>query len=651
MTKGKKLIGILGLALVLTAPGKEVWAVCEQVSGYACVCNSGETKRVCVKRSSGVPDIPDDVEVDYGCTDCSDAPLVQFKLADSGWELYSEVITGSAAANLGAVLLASDVSPDDGTFTVAIKRATGYAAANVSSIALDSTESDWTGGSNLSGGLISGNVSGAITLVEDSGGSQGQVTGIVVVLGNVTGPVTVSQVNNAFYMNGTVGTVTVESINSGGELRLGAISSNVTVSDEIAGTGNLRLVGSLPSSQTVTVHELKNTASVNIEGSVAGTLELDLSLPSGTFVGTGQVSGTIDLNGGDVTGTLSPSSFTSTGEIVDGGDVYGTAYLAFYPLAFQGTATFDSVKQGGIVYTFGGGDLDGIVNVLNEVAGEVEVQNGEFTSGAVIAVGSVSSTGMIVAQNPPSGVEGEIAVNGTMAGLIDITDGGLSGDIYVGGTTSGTVNVDGGTSGVIYLSAVSGTVNLDDGYSGYMNIDGDLSNQVNIAGGMDGTLELDGDLKGTLSVSGGMTQYADITTTGKISSSGRLTINGQCDGDMSIGTQTDSNSRIHLPNGFGSTGSIVINGSEGNYNAAGEIVVGPLTGNPVSANYDGCIHVQDQSGTGNGGDMSGRIRVAVCDDEAANFNICVDGSVTGTISIVTTGCDNAPGHSCSACTP
>ena len=116
---------------------------------------------------------------------------------------------------------------------------------------------------------------------------------------------------------------------------------------------------------------------------------------------------------------------------------------------------------------------------------------------------------------------------------------------------------------------------------------------------------------------------------------------------------------IHCKSGLGSTGSIVINTSQGNFNAAGSITVGSTGFTPITGDYDGCIHIQGEfGGTGNGGDLDGQILIAVCDDETSSdpefdHNVCVDGDVHGTIDVVNSSCANQPSDACyeNVCTP
>ena len=142
MSNIQKMIGILGFVVVLGTGIENASAECPTPpTNHDCECNGDDTKWVCAKWDAPVPPVEGlDFAVDYACTDCSDAPEVRFATADDGWVLYSEVISSGVAANLGDILLADDVNPDNGTFAVAIYKSGGFGAANVSSMVLDSSD-------------------------------------------------------------------------------------------------------------------------------------------------------------------------------------------------------------------------------------------------------------------------------------------------------------------------------------------------------------------------------------------------------------------------------------------------------------------------------------------------------------------------------
>ncbi len=165
MSNIQKMIGILGFVVVLVTGIQNASADCPTFpTGFTCKCNGDDTRWVCAAWDApGEPTEGFDFTVTYD----GDIPEVQFVNADDGWVIYSEVLasgvpTGPAA--IGAIVLTSDVDPNSGDFHVTIKNGAGAGALDVSSIVLDSSDGDWTGGSTLNSSWINGDVAGDITL-------------------------------------------------------------------------------------------------------------------------------------------------------------------------------------------------------------------------------------------------------------------------------------------------------------------------------------------------------------------------------------------------------------------------------------------------------------------------------------------------------
>ena len=191
---------------------------CLTRASYAETCRTNiavedpATKRVCATWDQGADPILDtDFTVSYVCDppeDCSDAPRVEFITGGTGsaiaWVIYSEVLDAqgnpTGPANLGNVVLADDVDPDSGKFTVAIRKGTaGIGAVNVSSIVLDSSDVNWTGHSTLTSTgsftIITGNVTGDIVAIERNG-NGGKSDGTTFIGGNLEGTLTIPQVTD-----------------------------------------------------------------------------------------------------------------------------------------------------------------------------------------------------------------------------------------------------------------------------------------------------------------------------------------------------------------------------------------------------------------------------------------------------------------------
>ena len=126
MTRQKQIIGTFGIMVSLALGIESVSAQCPSPpTDHDCECNGDDTKWVCATWDQvGAPELVQDFTVDYDCTGCSDAPKVVIIEGGSStpvaWEVYSEVISTGVEADLGDVLLADDVSPNNGNFAVTI---------------------------------------------------------------------------------------------------------------------------------------------------------------------------------------------------------------------------------------------------------------------------------------------------------------------------------------------------------------------------------------------------------------------------------------------------------------------------------------------------------------------------------------------------
>jgi len=516
----KGIRGMLAISLVL-AYGREVWASCEdEVTGYTCVCNSDDSKRVCAKKSGSLPIVPDDIAVNYSCDGCSDAPKVEIKAGDTQWELYSEVVSGGAAASLGDVLLAPSGSTNN--FEVSIKKGSADGAVNVKSINLTATS--WTGYSSLEGGSISGNLNGILEVKKNSSGTGGLISNFTVD-GDVTGPVTAAKVTSTVHLSGDVAqNIDLERIEDGALLIDGDISANITIRDKLL-DGNLQVQGLVPSTSDITVNNMD-----------------------------------------------------------DGGGGAGLVFGVVEPSA------------------------------SDDFAGDLILTNGVSDTGAYVSMRGV--------------LTGKITLNGEdVIGLISLERGG-TGDITNGGDLSGTVTLG---LGDVY----SGDVDFDSVSSGgEINvIDADLAGDIAIGGDMDGVVTVDGELDDAAS----------------------LVIDGVLNGTIDVYAETEPLSLIHVLEGVGSGGKILINTSQACFcSSRGNIQVGPFsTATPLPAvEFDGCLRIYDDSSNGNGGDLKGRMQVVGCHDDTNLLNLCTDGDISGTFSIVQTNCSNqvsSPYYTCSGC--
>jgi len=148
---------------------------------------------------------------------------------------------------------------------------------------------------------------------------------------------------------------------------------------------------------------------------------------------------------------------------------------------------------------------------------------------------------------------------------------------------------------------------------GIILIGADLSGPIGIDGRVVGDIEVEGDVTGSVSVGR------------SLQSSGRIRIHGLCDGPISVGEETVELSQINITEGLGTSGSIVINESRGDYDADGTIFIGHLVtqqGPLPPVTFDGSIMVLDSTG-GQGGDLNGIIKVSGCHDSSDNKDIYI----------------------------
>jgi len=105
----------------------------ECIASETCKANSGSTKHVCAAWDrQAAPEEGVDFEVNYACGGCSDAPNVELKTGDDDWEVYSEVISTAAPANMGAL-----TTTDNENYIVKLANGAGAGAAGVGSMVLE----------------------------------------------------------------------------------------------------------------------------------------------------------------------------------------------------------------------------------------------------------------------------------------------------------------------------------------------------------------------------------------------------------------------------------------------------------------------------------------------------------------------------------
>ncbi len=392
--------------------------------------------------------------------------------------------------------------------------------------------------SRITSGEIKGDLDGDLTLQQSSGGTGGDVTGLLIIGDGVGDEVT--------------GDVTLPVLSGTLDIK-GGITQTIDVTDKIAG-GSLIVRGAAASTARIEIENFDSGETNFVElnmakaGAWAGDLVLMNGIPaSGTFVSFfGDVADTcsVDLTGDDVAGSLALGDDCAA-SVINGGDVTGFVQLAHSEGAgFSGTATFTGVT------------------------GEVRIGN-------------------------QADMNGTLTITGDLSGTVDVTDGdlGLNGEVLINGSITSLGRVEVGV---------------------------DLGGDICVGEDVDG----------------------DISVGFKMRSTGRILIDGLCDGAVTVAQSTASLSLIRMTEGLGSAGSITINDSAGDFDAGGLIHIGTTNVTPPldPVTFDGKILIKD-SVAGAGGDLTGTIRVVGCHSNDDPLDICLCGGDGGSnISIIQTDC-------------
>jgi len=197
-------------------------------------------------------------------------PNVAFRTGNDGWRVWSQIsATDATPANLGHITI--DPTLPTANFTLTIANGALPGAAKVKSIDL-TKEGEWSGHSNLSGGIIAGDLEGALRLQRSAAFEGGELTGSVYVQGAVDG------------------NILVYGIASTGELRLGQLDHALTVAGSHAGV--IRVDGDMAESASISAYDstgqiqLGDNASTDIAGDITilGYLTGPFNVP-GTFSG------------------------------------------------------------------------------------------------------------------------------------------------------------------------------------------------------------------------------------------------------------------------------------------------------------------------------------------------------------------------------
>jgi len=319
----------------------------------------------------------------------------------------------------------------------------------------------------------------------------------------------------------------------------------------------------------------------------------------------------------------------------------------------------DEIDMAGIIEVGHGGD--GVIQfgaIKEDWPGEdhgkieIDADEGEEFSGK-IKVKNVEGDATISIERFSGTVKGFGAgAVDTFSGLLFIThdfkeDGTIKVDDLLG-----TINLraDDNEGDILVFDTMTGKIKV-----GWSTYEKDFSGDIDVENDMEGEIEILGELEGDISVGGDVTQAASVEMK-RMTSTGRILIDGECHGAIVVQEDTVANSLIRMISGLYSGGTIEVNASEDEHDANGIIQIGNpwSTGDPQQVTFDGCIRVYDEDPNGNTGEhgnLGGYIYVNGCHTTGHDLNICIDGDVTGGIVISQEGCQNQVGHSCGICPP
>ncbi|MCH7526511.1 MAG: hypothetical protein IID39_03655 [Planctomycetes bacterium] len=291
-----------------------------------------------------------------------------------------------------------------------------------------------------------------------------------------------------------------------------------------------------------------------------------------------------------------------------------------------------------------------------EFVGDLVLNNGIPLNQFVSIPGSVKNTSVIDLKNKD--VAGSLSTGRDNAGTI--SNGGAV-------TATGTVLLaaDGHDfSGSATFSSVAsgGEINLTGGsdLNGTITITNDMDGDIGVgtfipALGIshvlgNGFIDVQGNASGDIEVTGDVIGDGKIEVDGALESTGRILIDGFIKGAVTIGKETMTNSLIRTNKGLdpdNGSGDITVNNSRGNWDANGTIHVGGGISEqtPDDIVFDGTILIKDDI-NGNGGDLSGLIKIVGCHADTNDLDICICGDNNGTVQIVQTGCTNQVDWSC-----
>jgi cytoskeletal protein CcmA (bactofilin family) len=179
--------------------------------------------------------------------------------------------------------------------------------------------------------------------------------------------------------------------------------------------------------------------------------------------------------------------------------------------------------------------------------------------------------------------------------------------------------------------------------SSVVKIVGDLASGASVdftGDNLRGLLRVDGDVSGDIRNIQNIHDIGRLWVLGSLAGTGRILIDGYCDGEIDINDGTVALSQIHIKEGLYDDGTIEINHSGPYFNANGTIYIGEPKGPLGNITFDGSILIQNDEGPSgcDGGELNGDIIVRGCHATNDYLDICPCGGGTGHVDIIQDDC-------------
>ncbi|MFO1138651.1 MAG: hypothetical protein U1E41_06230 [Paracoccus sp. (in: a-proteobacteria)] len=489
---------------------------------------------------------------------------------DSGqYTLQNGTLRGGTTAGLSflvaqgqSLTINSDIEVDPNVGQIVINRPASPDPTNPQRGGLVRFSGDTQGQIDNNGSLLltsshDGSVttnSGALTAL--SGTINGGVTnsGTFNLAGTVTGAITN---NDLMVTTGTGGRATDLTNSAGASVFIGP-GQTLTVDNQIANSGVIRVGGDTGPEQAILDADVNNAAGATLRlvngGRVQGAVD-----NAGTVTGSGRIAGTITNSG---TVTVNAGDTLSSDQVVQNQDTINIAGTLASGIANDAGAQVNMTNANASIT---GNVLNrGVMSVQGTIGGRLEDR------GSVVTSGNVQVGSMYV------GASGNTTINAnhTLTANQRVTNYGTT---TIAGTLSGDILNDalGGYTGTLVVAG--GTIDGDVANAGLMNARGDVTGAVSNSGILNTTGDLSvGSLTnqtaGTVTVAAG----SELSADGVIANRGRMNVNGDVTLSGANQLRNDATGTLVL-SGANITGSVTNDGDMNVINSS--TINGSLTNN------------------------------------------------------------------------